>query len=670
QRVGLLALATLGGGDARDIARVAGRAVDAADLASRVPLVTVDDDGRLRAHDLWEGAIAAFCPRDDVRRLRRRAVGVLLERGEAVRAGWCARRWGEIGLLAAAARAVVRGTLGALPRETAERWLDGLDAAADSAPDLGLLQTAVRQARRPSDPAVDADVDALAARYGAVGDTDGEAVTLAFGAVAAHFRGDLPRVVALAGRVRALPGAEREPVLRFLTGAVDAGLAALQGDLDAALAALAALPRGGVDERTAELVSRLEASMLLLAGRADEAAAVAETGLAGAPSTYVRAIPPVMRWLAGDPAALRGRTLPVTPDPDINARDRMYHAAYATSVFASLGDRASADAAWPAIAALPVDALDARDGAIVAGVVATRCVMAHDEPRAEAALARHLARHPVSVPSSELHLRRVLAVAYVLSAEVRTAWDTATLGPAHQRARAIARALLAARAGRVPPEPPAAAPAVLTRLPLPWSVELAARAAGAGRAYGADLAAEVAGWAGHATHAELERLASGDDATVRRGAGRLLAGLPGLDGPRVRITLLGPVGVAVDGRHADAPDLRRGRVRTLLALLAVAGPLRRERIMDLMWPDHDPASAARNLRVALARLRHVLEPGHPAGAGLRRRVLLVDGHTVALAGPPTVEVDLWDLDRRTAEARRARAAGDAAVEVDQLTRAC
>ncbi|MDD9371534.1 MAG: hypothetical protein PV358_15560, partial [Acidimicrobiales bacterium] len=446
QRVCLLALATLGGGDADDIARVAGVPVDTATLAAHVPLVTVDDAGHLRAHDLWEGVIAEACPPEVVTRIRQRAVDTLIARGDIVRAGWCARRWKDAELLAAPARALVRATLGSLPIETATRWLAGLGTAVDEHPDLALLRAAVRQSRRPGEVGVDADVDALVAAYAAVGDAGGQAVALALGAVAAHFRGDLVRVFCLASRVREVPGATDEPFLGFLVGAVDAGLAALQGDVDGALDAIGALPRRGIDRRTAEVVSRLEVAMLLLAGRADEAADVARDTLADAPSAYVRLFPGVVRWLAGDPSGLRGLALSAGPDADTNERDRLYHAAYGTTVLASLGDRAGIERMWPIVASWQGGTLDARDSALVAGAVATRSVLDHDDAAAAEAIAAHLAVHPLSVPSSELHLRRVLAVAYVLDDDARRHWDGADLGPTHVTARAVARALRAARA--------------------------------------------------------------------------------------------------------------------------------------------------------------------------------------------------------------------------------
>ena len=43
-------------------------------------------------------------------------------------------------------------------------------------------------------------------------------------------------------------------------------------------------------------------------------------------------------------------------------------------------------------------------------------------------------------------------------------------------------------------------------------------------------------------------------------------------------------------------------------LLVLVGPLRRDRIGELMWPGLDPVAAGRNVRVTLSRLRAMLEP--------------------------------------------------------------
>ena len=104
--------------------------------------------------------------------------------------------------------------------------------------------------------------------------------------------------------------------------------------------------------------------------------------------------------------------------------------------------------------------------------------------------------------------------------------------------------------------------------------------------------------------------------------------LPDDEHPPVRISVLGPLDVEVAGAAEEAgaasPTLRRQRVRTLLELLVLAGPLRRDRIGELMWPDLDPVAAGRNVRVTLSRLRAILEPGreprrHATGPAHRQR---------------------------------------------------
>ena len=138
----------------------------------------------------------------------------------------------------------------------------------------------------------------------------------------------------------------------------------------------------------------------------------------------------------------------------------------------------------------------------------------------------------------------------------------------------------------------------------------------------------------------------------------------------MRIEVLGPAQVLVGGQPVEAPNLRRGRVRTLLALLAVAGPMRRDRATELLWPDHDPVDAARNLRVLLARLRTVVEPEDPTTSGPRAGAALrTDGEMIRLAGPPRVDADVWELIRVTDAARRAHEAGDASEQARHLARA-
>ncbi|HEX6419788.1 MAG TPA: BTAD domain-containing putative transcriptional regulator [Acidimicrobiales bacterium] len=110
----------------------------------------------------------------------------------------------------------------------------------------------------------------------------------------------------------------------------------------------------------------------------------------------------------------------------------------------------------------------------------------------------------------------------------------------------------------------------------------------------------------------------------------------------VRIELLGPLRLTVDGEPVDVPGPRR---RGVLALLAMAGgrAVTTDELLDAVWPGAMPESGRRALHSHVSRLR-----GHlgPAGDRLRR---VGDGYRLGL-GPGELDVD---------EARRAagRAAG-------------
>jgi len=95
--------------------------------------------------------------------------------------------------------------------------------------------------------------------------------------------------------------------------------------------------------------------------------------------------------------------------------------------------------------------------------------------------------------------------------------------------------------------------------------------------------------------------------------------------------------------------------------------VRRDRATDLMWPELDPQAASRNLRVTLSRLRRLVDPDRPPGRP--SSWLRVDGTTLALAAPPQVEVDLWELRDHVVAAEQCQGAGDSTQAAWHLERA-
>lgn len=117
---------------------------------------------------------------------------------------------------------------------------------------------------------------------------------------------------------------------------------------------------------------------------------------------------------------------------------------------------------------------------------------------------------------------------------------------------------------------------------------------------------------------------------------------------RLRVDLLGPLTLAVDGRVVDVPGTRR---RALLALLALAGGryVGTARLIDSLWPEDPPDNAVQALYNHVSRLRrhlgsqaHRLQR-HPNGyrLDLEPGELDVDAARLLAAEDPAAALALW-----------------------------
>jgi DNA-binding SARP family transcriptional activator len=280
-------------------------------------------------------------------------------------------------------------------------------------------------------------------------------------------------------------------------------------------------------------------------------------------------------------------------------------------------------------------------------------VATHDDSGAAACFDAFLALHPPRPGAAERHLRRNLALGYVLQPRLRALWDSAALGPQERASRDTARLLVAARDDCGEVEPDIDPQLVFTALPLPWSVELAARLQQRGSPAGARLAAWLVDRVGAPVRAELRRLSVEPTAA---GAAALLAEVPIPPAQPVTVAVLGPLAVRHGDVAVDARELRRCRVRELLQVLVLERSVTRDRLVDLLWPDLDPTAGARNLRVTLSYLRRLLEPDRAASEACF--CVRTDLERVWLHPAPALIVDLWQLRGRLARARAARSAGD------------
>lgn len=121
----------------------------------------------------------------------------------------------------------------------------------------------------------------------------------------------------------------------------------------------------------------------------------------------------------------------------------------------------------------------------------------------------------------------------------------------------------------------------------------------------------------------------------------------------LRIELLGGFRVSVGDRPVPEEAWRRRKPAALLKLLALAPGhcLHREQLMEHLWPEHDPAGAARNLRKALHHARRALD------GELGARLVASRGELLCL---PSDRVST-DVDTFVAAVARARRSGDADV---------
>ena len=131
------------------------------------------------------------------------------------------------------------------------------------------------------------------------------------------------------------------------------------------------------------------------------------------------------------------------------------------------------------------------------------------------------------------------------------------------------------------------------------------------------------------------------------------------DGSHVRplsIRLLGGFELRRDGTPVDLAAVRP-RARALLRLLCVnAGTaVHHETIEAAMWPEADAEASSRNLHVAMASLRRVLEPSAARGSF---QLLRRDGGAYRLALPEGAEVDLIEFERSLADGRAAADRGN------------
>ncbi len=674
QRLALAALAALGTATAREVEDVTGAPADLADLAARIPLVAVLDDGIFRAHDLWADAVSRMFTTQQQRTTRHRATGVLAARGDLARAGALACQGQDWELLTELAVTLVHSTLSTLPTTVARRWLAAIPSTVHDEPAFLLLAAAAAHADNFTDPGIDGTLDRAWLGMLERQDERGAAAVLGQAAITAHTRADIPRLVEIAQWGSSLSDAAG-PLPSLLRHSVAGVLAEVSGDPETALGHFTLAPITDVPRPLALSTLRFQFHCLNMCGRGLEAADLADRTLADSSDPRVRLSGPMARWFAGDASQLpRLRELgssvidhpahPGSGQHPTTAREAFVTTALASVVAASCGE-ASQMPSLPCGHAL--DHPNARDAVLACAAEAAVAVARGDDRAGANAYDRLLRTWPPTDRFTERHLRRFLTLGYILCPQLRTLWDAVDLGPAHALARTAGRALLGAREGDMTVAAGLPTEHALCFLPLPWSVELSARLTSSGQQQGVQLGGWLADTIGPAFHRQLSAAIRSDDQGIAGGATELAAALPAPPTHVLGLQVLGPLRLTRDGIEVDAPELRRTRVRQLLGALVLHRSLSRDRVMDMLWPGLDGTSAARNLRVTLTHLRHLLEPDRVGGTASYH--LQTAGEEIRLVPSAALTVDLWTFGQLDADVRQARSRGDIDRAAELLTAA-
>jgi WD40 repeat protein/DNA-binding SARP family transcriptional activator/DNA-binding XRE family transcriptional regulator len=148
--------------------------------------------------------------------------------------------------------------------------------------------------------------------------------------------------------------------------------------------------------------------------------------------------------------------------------------------------------------------------------------------------------------------------------------------------------------------------------------------------------------------ARLQTLAHGTPEPARPDGGRR----PRLSG--LQLNVLGPVEAWRDGARAGLGEPRQRAVLGMLALNPDF-PVHRETLIDALWPDDPPATAAHLLQTYVSRLRRVLDPGRPPRDP---QGLLVSAGTSYRLHVTADQLDLLAFRQLAADARAAAAAGE------------
>jgi DNA-binding SARP family transcriptional activator len=669
----LAVLSDLGGADDGLAGAALGAPVDLARTLDGVPLVAHGAGGWRVPHPLWHGAPALTVANDERLSTRRRAVDYLVAEHHYDEAVTLACEAGLVDVMPGILRAACIGPDRPTGRQLG-RWLADLPEAVRDTAGAALaagVQAALLAPAEATEP-----LQMAIRRCREAGDPNGELGAIGLLGQVAWWQADIGLLADLLPRVVELE-AEGHPLARALSALGQAVAADIVGGDDDVLAHLDAIEPGVLDDAWEAMAGWLRGTTLAGSGRADEAIAVFDAILTisdpsfrlnfeGARLEARWALGQVDEVVAAVPAIIDGLEAAGV------LQFVVVSLAEAAFVLAWVGNVAEAQRLIARVRRTEVDA-DVGQNARLALAEAAMLVAAGDEPAAADLLERAIATYGLDSGVDRRAWRRGLALTYVLVPSARRRWDAAELRGHLAEARTLARAVVALRDRAGGPDFGAAgANAVrgsLRELDLSnmsrvrsglhhrFAVELALGLQAAGRPEGAKLL-EALGPRGR----DALRAEAATRTPQAKLAKSLLAAVPAPPAHHTEIAVLGPLALARNGEPIADRDLKRDRVRALLAFLVGHRKTRRAGITATLWPDLDERAAANNLRVTMTYLLRVLEPArspHEPAYHIR-----VDGQAVTLVTSDWLRIDADRFNEHVTRAARAESDGTPSLALE------
>jgi DNA-binding SARP family transcriptional activator len=678
----LAVVCDLGGADQRLASAAVGEPVDLERALAGVPLVAENGNGWFSPNALWRTAPGLALDPHERTAMRRRAVRELLDRGRIDQAFALVREDGMWDEAPTVLRAACLQSERLNPNQL-ERLLTVCPTPV-RASTAGQLATALRHAFTQPATAM-ASLRAAAEACRADGDVEGELTAIAQLGRLGWARHDLASTGGeVAARVAELE-ATGHPVAKGLGCIVRALVADLAGDDDAVLAELDAIVPGVLDPVWEVMALWFRGGVRIDRGDA-EAVLTMLDGVDNpsgdrAVSTIVTGLRARAQWVLGRP----DETLAAIPRLLVALREAGVAQVHgqglsnASLALSHVGDVVRArECLAEGTSVFPQP--DGEPTARMAVTTASVLLAEGDEDGARRLLSRALDAHagPDTGPDRRVW-RHALPLSYVLVPETRAHWDALPLRGYQAYARELAAALVAAREGRRER---------LWRLDLS---EIARVRAALHHRFAAELAVALSAIGRSQGHALLDALGppgrvAVDDLTRSRpaeakAAKALLAAVPAPPPVVTYVSTLGMLSVsrsdngsgglvngAVNGSAAHVrhevtdPDLRRSRVRELLAYLVGHRKTHRAAIVAALWPDHDERKGGNNLGVTLSYLLKALEPWRAAGEP--PYLVRLEGSLVELAVGSRLHLDVDRFDELLAAAARAESEGNATAALD------